>query len=148
MVAVTHQGLLEKLLLAVLIHKRVLYITENNHWRKLNHNILDSTTKGKSCDHTMQTKTHFSKIYQYLCLAQKMLQRTWAKIARIMSVYSTTFILEQRLPLSVTHIYWQQLPYSLNLAVGVTRSQINILNRLETPWQCEINATSGCDALM
>ena len=71
MVAVTHQGLLEKLLLAVLIHKRVLYITENNHWRKLNHNVLYSTTKGKSCDHTMQIITHFSKIYQYLCLAQK-----------------------------------------------------------------------------
>jgi len=33
-----------------------------------------------------------------------MLQRTWAKIARIISVYSTTFILEQGLPLSVTHI--------------------------------------------
>jgi len=37
--------------------------------------------------------------------AKEMLLRTWAKIARIICVYSTTFILEQGLPLSVTHIY-------------------------------------------
>lgn len=40
--------------------------------------------------------------------AKEMLLRTWDKIARIISVYGTTFILEQGLPLSVTHIYWQQ----------------------------------------
>lgn len=77
-----------------------------------------------------------------------MLQRTWAKIARIISVYSTTFILKQRLSLPVTHIYRQQSQYSLTLAAGDTRTQINVLYSLETPWQCEISATSGCDALM
>jgi len=149
MVAVTHQGLLGKPLLAVLIHKRELYITENNHWRKLNHNVLDSTTKGKSCDHTMQIITHFSKIYQYLCLAQKKCYNVPGPKSPELLVYIVLLSFWSKGCLSPSPIFIDSnLTYALTLAVGDTRSQMNILYWLETPWPCEISAKSGCDALM